>query len=320
VVVVVSPAGPASPAAAAVNAPSPANGNAQPGPSHIPVVTPTVTSLLGSVDASSPVPPGDAFRVQRAPAPGPQLEVYYTLRSYEGTETVLRTGTLSFPDDAGHVDLPADGAAGSRGTPEILVLTLRPDQGYRVGKRSVTMFRGAGPACADEGVLLKAYQEAQSEEAFRALVERHRSTVYQTCRQLLGNSHDAEDVTQLVFLALAQRQVFLQTTLVRWLRKVARNAALMLLRSRGRRARHERKAARVDAAVADSHELTEELNAALALMSAPLREAVRLRYLEDRSQNEAADIAGCPRGTLSQRAAKGVRSLRDILLGRGTVV
>jgi len=44
-----------------------------------------------------------------------------------------------------------------------------------------------------------------------------------------------------------------------------------------------------------------------------LQQAVQLRYLEGRSQKEAAEIAGCPRGTLAQRTANGVRRLRDVL-------
>jgi RNA polymerase sigma factor (sigma-70 family) len=44
-----------------------------------------------------------------------------------------------------------------------------------------------------------------------------------------------------------------------------------------------------------------------------LRDAVRLRYLEGWSQEQAAQRLGCPRGTLSQRAARGIQTLRDIL-------
>jgi RNA polymerase sigma-70 factor (ECF subfamily) len=60
-------------------------------------------------------------------------------------------------------------------------------------------------------------------------------------------------------------------------------------------------------------ELREELDVALNQLSPPLRDAVQLRYLEGWSQAEAAQMLGCPRGTLSQRAALGVRQLRGIL-------
>ena len=100
-----------------------------------------------------------------------------------------------------------------------------------------------------------------------------------------------------------------------WLGTVARNAAIMFLRSRSRRRRHEQRAARpVQAASEESSlELREELDAALTRLPTPLREAVRLRYLEGLSQREAAEAVGCPRGTLAQRAANGVRCLRGIL-------
>ena len=41
-------------------------------------------------------------------------------------------------------------------------------------------------------------------EAFAALFRRHQATVYRFSRQMLGSKEAAEDVTQDVFLALAQ--------------------------------------------------------------------------------------------------------------------
>src|SRR5436190_321147 len=61
------------------------------------------------------------------------------------------------------------------------------------------------------------------------------------------------------------------------------------------------------------HELREELDAALAQVSDPLRQAVILRYLEGHSQEEAARQAGCTQVTLGWRAMKGLERLRTIL-------
>jgi sugar lactone lactonase YvrE len=66
--------------------------------------------------------------------------------------------------------------------------------------------------------------------------------------------------------------------------------------------------------------LREEVDAALEQMPARLREAVVLRYLEGRDQETAAQVAGCPRGTLARRAVEGLERLRTILLRRGVVV
>jgi len=204
---------------------------------------------------------------------------------------------------------------------EAVVLQLQEHRSYRLGTRCATLFAGQPGAGFSEAALYEAYRYGQSGEAFRALVERHHGTVYQTCYQLLGNRHDAEDVTQAVFLTLAQRQLRLQTTLVGWLRTVARNAAISFIRARRRRARHEQEVAQPDLFFGGEElpELREELDTALSQVAAPLREAVRLRYLEGWSQHEAASLVGCPRGTLAQRAAKGIGQLRAVLTCRGTL-
>ncbi len=47
------------------------------------------------------------------------------------------------------------------------------------------------------------------------------------------------------------------------------------------------------------------LDRELAALSPAQRQAVVLRYLEGRSEQEAAAMAGCPLGTLSRRASDG---------------
>jgi len=94
----------------------------------------------------------------------------------------------------------------------------------------------------------------------------------------------------------------------------------MALRARRRRAYYERVAALLESSSATDHrDLREELDAALSTVPRHLQQAVQLRYLEGCSQKEAAEIAGCPRGTLAQRAANGVRRLRDVLGDRGNM-
>jgi DNA-directed RNA polymerase specialized sigma24 family protein len=68
----------------------------------------------------------------------------------------------------------------------------------------------------------------------------------------------------------------MQAALAGWLGTVARNIAIMWLRARGRRSRHEERAAR-DAEVGSEEaalDLREELHAALLQIPAPLRQAV----------------------------------------------
>ncbi len=275
-------------------------------------------AVRASVNVAGPQGLGDlGFRITRTPAGDTRLEVAYTLTTFSGTGSAHQEGVATVPPKSPHVAIAGDAlpSTGVAARDEIVTLTLRDHADYQVRQPTATLFLAGAAGRCSEAALLAAYRQGQSAEAFGALIARHRTAVLQTCRQVLGSWHDAEDVSQLVFLSLAQHPVRLHSTLAGWLRAVARNASIAFLRSRRRRRRHEQRAARpVLVAPEDSaHDLREELDAALRQVAGPLREAVRLRYLEGWSQHEAARIVGCPRGTLSQRAALGLRSLRGIL-------
>jgi RNA polymerase sigma factor (sigma-70 family) len=285
------------------------------GPSS--VITPRVVSALDSASPASLAGTlGSLFRITRAPASDTPLEVRYTLTVYGPGGATAQEGTATISPGSDHVDVPIEQLlTGKANGLEIVTLTLQKDSHYETAQPCATLFLAGSSQRCSEVALLAAYWKGSSTEAFRALVEHHRPTVLRTCYRVLGSWEDAEDVSQVVFLVLARRQIRMQTTLAGWLGRVARNTAIMFLRSRTRRSRHEQRAAKADQVVSEEsdHDLREELDAALMQMPAPLREAVRLRYLEGLSQQEAAQVVGCPRGTLSQRASHGLRWLRGIL-------
>src|SRR5438552_3977660 len=57
---------------------------------------------------------------------------------------------------------------------------------------------------SEDAVLLKRFVATRDREAFELLIARHGPRVLGTARRLVGNSHDAEDVFQAVFLSLAR--------------------------------------------------------------------------------------------------------------------
>jgi RNA polymerase sigma-70 factor (ECF subfamily) len=281
------------------------------------VVTPSLAVARSPASLDSPLnAQADGFRITRAPVSNATTEVRYALTAFSSAGAVRREYATTIPSGAVHVDvLNEPTPAGKANGREIVTLTLLDHSAYRISRPSVTLFLAGNAQGCSEPALFAAYQEGKVAEAFSALVARHRPAVLQTCFGVLGNWHDAEDVTQMVFLALTQQQLRLQTTLASWLRTVARNASIALLRSRARRSRHEYRGAKPILVASEEpiRDLREHLDAALNQLSAPLREAVQLRYLEGWSQREAAQILGCPRGTLAQRASLGVRHLRGIL-------
>ena len=56
----------------------------------------------------------------------------------------------------------------------------------------------------EDAVLLQRFVAAKDREAFELLIARHGPMVLGTARRLVGNTHDAEDVFQAVFLSLAR--------------------------------------------------------------------------------------------------------------------
>src|SRR5499426_3596979 len=96
----------------------------------------------------------------------------------------------------------------------------------------------------DDIGLLRQYVENGSEEAFSTLVARHVNKVYSVALRHTGNAHQAEEITQAVFVILAQksRQLGKRVILSGWLCRTARLSAVTFVRSEIRRSRREQEA------------------------------------------------------------------------------
>ncbi|MHB1424847.1 MAG: sigma-70 family RNA polymerase sigma factor [Gemmataceae bacterium] len=184
----------------------------------------------------------------------------------------------------------------------------------------------AGPAPADVE-LLRRWIEQRDEDAFTALVARHGRMVHGVCRRVLGNSHDADDAFQAVFLILARKAGTLRhpEKLVGWLHGVA-----LRLANKGRAAAAHRLFADSRAPVRDERDpqfdpldvlSARELLALIDREIAALPDAYRLPLLlcdvEERTQQEAARLLGWTLGSLRGRLSRGRAKLRERLLRRG---
>jgi len=173
--------------------------------------------------------------------------------------------------------------------------------------------------------LIDRYTASQDEAAFAEIVSRHSGMVYRVCCRILGDPHESEDASQAVFIVLMRKAGSLRRKqdLSAWLYGVAVHVALQALRKRTRRSRMEeeytmlRETGRKGKTETDAERILVHLDRELRKLSAVQRQAVILRYLEGKSQKEAAGIAGCPQGTLGRRASDGLASLRKRLARSG---
>ena len=96
---------------------------------------------------------------------------------------------------------------------------------------------------SEEKQLLR-YVKDGSEEAFAEIVRRHMNFVYSVCRRSLGDAELANDVTQAVFLLLAEKAKTLGpgTILTSWLFRTAHFACRNAAKTEFRRRYYERKA------------------------------------------------------------------------------
>src|SRR5580658_10896177 len=96
----------------------------------------------------------------------------------------------------------------------------------------------------DDNTLLREYTDHNSEEASAVLVTRHVNKVYSVALRHTGNPHQAEEITQAVFIILARKSSHLGKRVIveGWLYQTARLTALAFVRSEIRRVHREEKA------------------------------------------------------------------------------
>ena len=145
--------------------------------------------------------------------------------------------------------------------------------------------------------------------------------VLATCRQLLGNVHDAQDASQAAFLVLARkaRSIRIGQAIGGWLHAVAvRIASKERVAAARRRARERRGAVMTDhnANEPDRPDRWAELHAQIDRLPERLRLPIVLCYLEGLTHGQAAHQLGWPVGTVESRLARARERLRERMVGR----
>jgi RNA polymerase sigma factor (sigma-70 family) len=176
---------------------------------------------------------------------------------------------------------------------------------------------------APDEKLLYRFQGDRDEAAFAALVHRHGPMVLGVCRRVLHNCHDAEDAFQATFLVLARKagSVTNPALLFHWLHSVAWRTAMEAKTRRARRRTAEWQTPGPVGEGPPDHllwaEIRQVLDEEIGKLPARFRLPFVLCYLEGKTNEEAAAVLGCPKGTVVSRLSRAKERLRQRLSRRG---
>jgi RNA polymerase sigma factor (sigma-70 family) len=171
--------------------------------------------------------------------------------------------------------------------------------------------------------LLDAFIRNDSEQAFSVLVQRHIGLVHSVARRHTADPQLAQDITQAVFLILARKARTLgrRTVLPGWLYQAARLTAANFRRAEIRRIHREQEAFMQSQSTESDptawQELSPHLDEAMAGLGAVERDALVLRYFENKSMAAVGDQLGLAQNTAQKRVSRALEKLRHAFRKRG---
>jgi len=178
----------------------------------------------------------------------------------------------------------------------------------------------------DDHQLLAEFARENSEAAFAALVQRHVNLVYSVALQSVGNVHAAEEITQAVFIILARKAKSFsrKTILSGWLYQTTRLTAANFLRGEIRRQNREQEAYMQSALNEPEPDIWPQiaplLDDALAKLGGKDRDAIVLRFFENKNLREVGTALGASEDAAKMRVNRALEKLRNIFHKRGVTL
>jgi RNA polymerase sigma factor (sigma-70 family) len=179
---------------------------------------------------------------------------------------------------------------------------------------------------SDDMRLLQEYATGRSEQAFTALVARHINLVYSAALRSVNNPHQAEEITQAVFVILARKARALRrgTVLSGWLYQTARLTAANFIRTEMRRHQREQQA-HLQSTMNDPEpeawtQVGPLLEEAMAQLNERDRDAIVLRFFEGKALKEVGHALGTSEDAAKMRVSRALDKLRDFFHRRGITV
>jgi RNA polymerase sigma factor (sigma-70 family) len=175
------------------------------------------------------------------------------------------------------------------------------------------------PPPTDDRLLLSQYAQTRSSEAFAELTHRYADLVYSAARRQLHDAHQAEDVTQAVFILLTQKARTIRGPLAGWLLLTTHYCCRNAIKMASRRHFHEQQAAKMKSEIlANPHEpvweeISGALDAALSRLNSTDRDAIALRYLKGMNLREVGAAMGIGEDAARKRVERGMHRLKNLL-------
>lgn len=174
--------------------------------------------------------------------------------------------------------------------------------------------------------LVREYADGNSEPAFAEMVRRHINLAYSVAHRFTGHTQDAQDVTQAVFVILAQkaRGLRAKTILTGWLYETTRFTAMRFVRTRARRQLREQEAYMSTVNDSNSESVWRRvaplLEEGMGRLSEKERTLVALRYFENKSAAETAALLGIQEWAARKRVERAMEKLRRFFMKRGVAI
>ncbi|HEY1921877.1 MAG TPA: sigma-70 family RNA polymerase sigma factor, partial [Tepidisphaeraceae bacterium] len=171
--------------------------------------------------------------------------------------------------------------------------------------------------------LLQEFSRHRSQDAFAELTGRHLDWVYSAALRRVGDRHLAEDVTQAVFLLMAQNAHRLSPPLNGWLFKVTCYASANIRRAKARREKYERRAAMQKTEIQEPQsssmwdEISPTLDTLIGRLRARDRDALLLRFYQRKTVAEVAAALGISEDAAKLRIRRALERLRNMFRWKG---
>jgi RNA polymerase sigma factor (sigma-70 family) len=176
----------------------------------------------------------------------------------------------------------------------------------------------------DDMALVREYAARQSEQAFETLVSRNLGLVHSAALRQMRDPHLAEEITQTVFIILARKAGSLnpKTILPGWLYRTTRYVSAAALKIQRRR-EHREQEAHMQAVIQEAQtdpaweQFSPLLDEAMANLRDKDRDAIVLRYFQNRSLRDVGAVLGVDEYAAQKRVARALEKLHAFFTKRG---